>query len=68
VSSKERRQPPHKGFTRERAPTDAQEKIAETVEALTGLLDLERPFTWEVTDQKGMSEIKPADGVELVRL
>jgi len=57
-------------LTRERrAPTDAlQEKIAETVEALTGLLDLEKPFTWEVIDQKGMSEIKPADGVEVVRL
>lgn len=44
------------------------ENIADTLAALTGLLDLERPWTWEVKDPNGMSEIKPIDGVVKTRI
>jgi len=40
-------------------------KIADLIENLNKLLDLEQPFTFVITDPEGISSIKPADGVHI---
>ena len=42
--------------------------IAETVDALNAMLDVDEPFTLIVDDPTGASQFKPTDGVEVVTL
>mmetsp|Transcript_32367 Transcript_32367/g.62209 ORF Transcript_32367/g.62209 Transcript_32367/m.62209 type:complete len:226 (-) Transcript_32367:3044-3721(-) len=49
-------------------PESDQEKISAAVDGLTKLLDVEKPWTWVLKDPQGLSDIKPADGVEVSRL
>mmetsp|Transcript_25719 Transcript_25719/g.43102 ORF Transcript_25719/g.43102 Transcript_25719/m.43102 type:complete len:225 (+) Transcript_25719:198-872(+) len=45
-------------------PNSDRDKIAETVEQLGKLLDMEQPWTWVISDPDGLSEFKPSIGVE----
>jgi len=48
--------------------TSDREKILETVNEINKLLDLQTPWTFEIEDPTGLSEIQPMDGVEIINL